>query len=246
MSYECCKRITLDKKNNKIKVCIASNNLRPLTYETYEIYNTNKFKDYTFDEKLLYLFFDMISGNIQVTNLNDNTEKFEYGLCKAREYIHKQDLGDLWDKKSEVYWDMLYKKANIIIDKEDDYKNNVAYRQWRETQNKEEIEEFEDKCFKKAIIEVYGEPYKVFKKALEEKIEGDYKVVFNNYYVVTKLGKYDRGFSRFSYANKTVYDFNRNMEVESVRYAKMSFKKAYIFCKDMGYGNKRTLEIVKV
>ena len=32
MSFELCKRITLDKKNNKIKVCIASNNVTPKTY----------------------------------------------------------------------------------------------------------------------------------------------------------------------------------------------------------------------
>ena len=71
MSYDLCKRISLDKKNNKISICVASSNLIPKHYDTYEIYGG--YKTYNFEDKLLSLYIDMQSGNIQISSINDST-----------------------------------------------------------------------------------------------------------------------------------------------------------------------------
>ena len=80
--------------------------------------------------------------------------------------------------------------------------------------------------------EVYGESFKVWKQALEEKFNGEYRVRFDKNYEVLSIGKYDRGYSRFSY---TSY-LGQGM--------KMSYQKAYILKYDMGAN--RDLEIVEV
>ena len=248
MSFDCCKQITLDKKNNKIKVCVASNNWRPLDYKTYEICNSDNkyYKDYTFDDKLLNLYYDLESGNIQVTYMNNNTEKFEYALCKVREYLREHNIDsyeELYCKRRSVYEDILYKEIGLQVT-EDERENDLKYIEWRKKQDENYINALEEKCRKKALREVYGETFEIFKKALYEKIEGEYKIIFNRNYVVTKIGKFDRGYSSFKYSSKDMYDFENDKMKESNNFATMSYKKAYVFCKYLGRG--RDLEIVKV
>lgn len=240
MSYDCCKRITLDKKNNKIKCCVASSNVFPKTYGTYEFCQSDNYKDYNFEDKLINLYVSMQSGTIQITTINDNTENFEYAMCKVREYHRANNINsfeDLYEKNGEVYRDKLFNFAKIKRSQnEDEYKRNSedweSYSNWKKTQDEKHIKEIEDKFYKEAIWEVYGESFKIWKKALEEKFNGEYRVRFDKNYEVLSIGKYDRGYSRFSY---TSY-LGQGM--------KMSYKKAYILKYDMGAN--RNLEIIKV
>lgn len=198
MSYEKCKYIKLDKKNNKIIMNIASNNVYPLHYTKFEFYNSKyeDYKNYTFEDKLILLYESLDSGCLQISSINDNTENFEYALKKARQYNKENENFDFWHKRGEIQ-DKLIKKGV-------------------------------ENAYLKAIYKVYGESFKVFKKALYERFEGKYNVVFNNMYNVSKFGKYDRGYFKFYYGGKAV---------------ETSYKKAYIFIDDL---KSRDLKIVKV
>lgn len=195
MSYEKCKYISLDKKNNKIKVTIASNNVLPLDWYKCELCENEQ--AYSFDDKLLILYVNMQQGGIQISTINDNTINFVYALYKVREYH----------------------RANNIDSYEDLYKG--CHRVWEKDENKSRLEVYK---------EVYGKSFEVFKKALEEKFEGKYKVVAYGWQNISKIGKYDRGYERFWYGGRPVL---------------MNYKQAYIFVEDMS-SESRKLEIVKV
>lgn len=243
MSYDMCKRITLNEKKNIIKVCVASNNVTPKYYETCEVCNSEKpwFKDFTFEDKLLTLFKSLQDGSIQVTTMNDNTVHFEYALCKVREWLRENNLrsyDDLYEKNIDVNAEKRLNYSKIERSTlEDENERRIEdwkrYRTWASNYDKEEIKILEEKLELETLWEVYGKVFEIFKKALYEKIEGEYKVLFDDVYFVTKLGRYDRGYDRFSYANKA-YD----------KFEKMDYKKAYVFCSDMG--SKRDLKILKV
>lgn len=237
MSYECCKRITLNKNKNVIKVCIASNNVFPKTYETCELCKGN---DYNFEDKLIILFADMQSGNIQISTINDNTEKFEYAMCKVREWLRENNLDsyeDLYEKRGKVARSKKMKIANIIestnIDKwekeREDYKK---ISEWEEKQDKEYIKKLNKKIYLESLYEVYGEAFKIWKKAVEKNISGDYILKVYGNSVITKLGKYNRGYEKFYYSSIKNYAL------------KMNYKKAYIIKTDMGVN--RNMEIEKV
>lgn len=220
MSYYLCKRIILNEKKNIIKVCVASNNVYPKTYRVCELCDE---KNYTFDEKLLHLFYDLQSGNIQISSINDNTEKFEYAMCKVKEYLIENNIdsyNDLYKEKNRIYEDLIYNWANIErvadenLDKsEKEYQIHKKYQIWVESQNKEDVKKMENKLYKQALYEVYGKSFEVFKKALNEKNDEDYKLMYNGSPIV-KLGKYDRGYSKFF--------------IGSSQILKMNYKKAYI------------------
>lgn len=199
MSYEKCKYIKLDKKNNKIIMNIASNNVYPLSYTKFEFYDSNidKYKNYTFEDKLILLYESFDSGCLQISSINDNTENFEYALKKARQYNRDNGNANLWDNRGKIQQELSDKGV--------------------------------ENAYLKAIYKVYGDSFKVFKKALYEKIEGKYNVIFNNYYYVSKFGKYDRGYYKF------FYGFSKPLET--------SYKRAYIFTDDL---KSRDLKIVKV
>ena len=235
MSYECCKRITLDKKKNKIKVCVASNNVIPKTYTTCEIFNN---RDYSFEDKLLFLFVELQSGNIQISTINDNTKDFEYAMWKVREYLKENNIDsydDLYTKKNKLIKDRRYKLANIQrsnLENENDreYADYCSYKKWADSQDEKYVRQVEDEIVKEVKYEVYGKCFEIFKNALYEEFDGNYKIVFNGDYVLTRLGRYNRGYDRFSY---TSYG----------RFLELDYKRAYIVKKDF---SNRDLEIVKV
>ena len=233
MSYYCCKRITLDKKNNKISVCVASSNVFPKTYSVCEYGK----EDTNWEDKLINLYASMQSGDIQITSINDNTEKFEYAMCKVREWLRENNIDsyeDLYEKRGEIARSKRMKIANITEStntnkwekQREDYKK---ISEWEEKQDKEYVKSLNNKIWLESLWEVYGKSFNVWKKALEEKIKGDYEIVFNDYYKISKLGKYDRGYNSFYYS--------------SYNSLKMSYKKAYIVKYDLG--KNRNLEIVK-
>lgn len=234
MSYEKCKRITLDKKNNKIKICIASNNVRPITYYTTELCASEDkdYENYTFEDKLITLYENIKTGCIQISTINDNTEDFEYAMCKVREYFRQNNIDsyeDLYEKRFKVNRDMRFDFLGLKLStKEDKYEREKedfeTYEQWRKEQDKEYVRKFEREFYLKSIWAVYGESFKIWKQALEENIEGKYKIKFNNYYYISKLGKYDRGYSSFSYGGKAL---------------EISYKRAYILINDMQRENRK-------
>lgn len=239
MSYDLCKRISLDKKNNKISICVASSNLIPKHYDTYEIYGG--YKTYNFEDKLLSLYIDMQSGNIQISSINDSTIDFEYALWKTREYMKEKGIDsyeDLYIKRGDLSRNRLYEFAQIEKSKsEDKYEkeseNAKKYDEWASKQDKEWLETEEEKILKQVKYDVYGECFEIFKKYLFEKIEGMYKIVVDKYYLIISLGKYNRGYDRYRYTSN---EPNR-------KGLEMSFKKAYLVKKGFGYKN---LEIVEV
>lgn len=238
MSYELCKRITLNKKKNEIKVCIASNNLRPIEYHTCGLCEGESYKNYTFEDKLICLYEAMQTGCIQISTINDNTENFEYAMCKVREYFRQNNINsyeDLYEKRGEVSERKRFEFAGLEMSKIEDKwerasENGKKYDEWRKTQDKELVKEMEQKFYLESIWEVYGKSFEIWKKALFENIDGEFEVVAYGCYKITKLGKYDRGYSRFYYGGYSGL--------------KMSYKKAYIFVNDMN-SESRKLEIVK-
>lgn len=135
MSYELCKKINLDRKNNKIKVTCASNNIRPISYSTYEIFEDIK----DFDEKLLNLFMSLQSGCVQISTINDNTEDFEYAMWKVREYLRENNIDsyeDLYIKRKDEYVNRLYnfvgfERSTLKSEIDRGYEDYKKYEEWK-------------------------------------------------------------------------------------------------------------------
>ena len=239
MSYDCCKRITLNKGKNYIGLCVASNNVFPKSYGTYEMCSRDKeiYKIYNFEDKLICLLRSMLSGDIQITSINSNTEKFEYALIKVREYLRDNNMNsydDLYEKFNDTYYHKRLKFANIQPTN-DEYKDREKLSDWAKKQkeiDKMKYEITEEKMWLDNVWEVYGKVFDIFKNALIENHKGTYEVIFNDYYKVSKVGKYDRGYSNFSY----IGDNCKGLE--------MSYYKAYILKHDMG--KNRKLEIKEI
>lgn len=244
MSYDCCNRITLDEKNNRIKVCVASSNVFPKTYSTWEMCNSGneEYKDYTWEDKLISLYESLQTGSLQITSINNSTEKIEYALYKTRDWLKENSIDsfeDLFEEKGRVYRKKLLDFANLKESKiEEDWK---IFDDWEKEKIKEnssfknEIKKIKRKLLKESLWEVYGKPFEIFKRALEENFVGDYYLqVFGNS-IVTKLGKFNRGYTRVYYG-----DYNA---LNCVMAMKMSYKKAYIVKRNMG--NDNDIEIVR-
>lgn len=222
MSYELCKRIVLNEKKNKIKITCASNNVRPITYSTCGLCEGERYKNYTFKDKLLCLFTSMQDGNIQISTINENTEKFEYAMVKVSEYLKENNINsytDLYEKRGLVAEQKRFAYANLKMSTKEDYwersrENCEIYSAWRKSQDKNEVEIVENRIYLQSLWDVYADSFKVFLNALNENFEGDYKVIAYGCYNISKLGKYDRGYSRFYYGGYNPL--------------KMSYKKAYI------------------
>lgn len=239
MSYELCKRIVLNEKENKIMLTTASNNVRPITYSTFEFCGSDSYKNYTFRDKLLCLFTSMEDGSLQISTINENTEKFEYAMIKVNEYLKTNNINsytDLYEKRGLVAEQKRFTYANLEMSTKEDYwersrENYKIYSEWLKTQDKEQIRLVEDRIYLQSLWDVYADTFKIFLNALNENFEGDYNVIAYGCYPINKLGRYDRGYSRFYYGGYTPL--------------KMSYKKAYILVHYMNDDYKK-LKIEKV
>ena len=93
MSYEIVKNISHRKKDNKIFITSASNNLWPHTYSRWE-FMPNKEND---KNKELYLFHGIIGGSFQLSgSVNEN---WRYAENKFHEYCRKNNIStsDIWE-----------------------------------------------------------------------------------------------------------------------------------------------------
>ncbi len=93
MSYEIVKNISHRKKDNKIFITSASNNVWPKTYSKWE-FMPNKEND---KNKELYLFHGIIGGSYRLSgSVNEN---WKYAENKFYEYCRKNNIStsDIWD-----------------------------------------------------------------------------------------------------------------------------------------------------
>lgn len=84
MSYELCNAITLDSKNNVVKIKHCSNNVYPKDYYETEIW---KNADNTYEKKLKNLLDCLIQGDIVISSINNRTIDVVYAYEKATEDV---------------------------------------------------------------------------------------------------------------------------------------------------------------
>lgn len=231
MGVEFCKRISMNEKKNVITICIASSNIKPMDYITCTYCKGDNF---SFEDKLIRLFYDFLTGNIHFSSVNDSTENFVYAMLKVREYLKENNIDsyeDLYRKRIMVSSNNLYKTVGVYNCNDSDEENYHKYIEWVKTQDKDYVDELEDTLYQQSIKEVYNEPFKIFKKALYENIEGVYNLKYGSSPII-KIGKYNRwGYDRF------YCDFWRDKGLA------FSYKKAYIVQKNFV---SKDLKLVKV
>lgn len=176
MSYEKCKSITIDKNGN-LKLVVACNNVRPLSYRTTSLVNKNILNT---EEQLMFLFEDLILGNIHISTLNESTIKYQYALEKAKEYSKAQGGCDIIAR---------IRKANEYVKSELAEKYGVN----------DDTSKLRAKYFKLVL----GKIFEVFKNALNEK-DGKCFISVGNCYI-TKMGKYDEGYRRYYYCENRLF-----------------------------------------
>lgn len=97
MSYEIVKSISHRKKDNKIFITSASNNVWPKSYSKWEFLSDDKYDKEKTKNKELYLFHDIIGGSLQLSG--SVNEKWRYAENKFYEYCRDNNIStfDLWD-----------------------------------------------------------------------------------------------------------------------------------------------------
>ena len=97
MSYEIVKSISRRKKDNKIFITSACNNLCPRYYSRWEFMPDKSFNEEKVKNKELYLFHGIIGGSYQLSNsVNEN---WKYAENKFYEYCKDNNISssDIWD-----------------------------------------------------------------------------------------------------------------------------------------------------
>lgn len=210
MSYYKCKNITLKANTNQIFLTVATNNVRPLYYTKTEYAPK---QNCSLDDKLMLLMISMLDGNIQISQYNKNTIPFEYALIEIKNYHIKNRIReDKYDTRCELYRKELSKYVNVDKWKEfyDFEKNN------KNLVNKIEL---------KVDNEVYQKEFEIFKKSINENIEG-------KYYIQDDLGNV------IEFVKKTRYGFRYIEHSEPNEKCFMNYKSAIIKCDVMGKGYK--------
>ena len=97
MSYEIVKNISIRKKDNKIFITSASNNVWPRIYSRWEFMSNEHFNKNDIDNKKLQLFIGIIGGGYKLSgSVNEN---WKYAENKFREYCKKNNISttDIWE-----------------------------------------------------------------------------------------------------------------------------------------------------
>lgn len=192
MSYEMCNRIAVKKKTNQIFVNIASNNVVPHYYERCE-YAENY--NYTLEDKLRFLMVSMLDGNIQITQINKNTVPYEYAMIKVREYHRENNIKNFDDK-----YEKRYQLFNEEIKKYTNPDNWEEYKEFSKN-NKELIDNIEGDVVKR----LYENEFEIFKKSINEKIEGKYYITNESGNKIEFCGKTKYGgfkYREYSFLNQ--------------------------------------------
>ena len=174
-------------------------------------------------EKCKYISLDKKRNKVVVNIASNNVRPLYWCKCE----IYNDCDYSFEDKMLLLFVDM--QQGNIQISTINKNTLDFEYALWkvREYHKENNINSFDDlyegcgRLFEsnkeltriEVYRQVYGKSFEVFMKALNEKIDGDYKVGVYNYSYVSKLGKYDRGYIRFYYGERPL---------------KMNYKQAYI------------------
>ncbi len=97
MSYEIVKSISHRKKDNKIFITSACNNVWPRSFSRWEFLPDGKYDEEKIKNRELYLFHDIIGGSLQLSG--SVNEKWRYAENKFYEYCKDNNIStsDLWD-----------------------------------------------------------------------------------------------------------------------------------------------------
>ena len=97
MSYEIVKSISHRKKDNKIFITSASNNVWPRTYSRWEFMPNKAYDENDTRNRELHLFRGIIGGSYQLSgSVSDN---WRYAENKFYEYCRENNIStsDLWE-----------------------------------------------------------------------------------------------------------------------------------------------------
>lgn len=204
MSYTKIKNISI-KKNGDITITGASNNVRPLTYETFT-FNGNK-KD---------LLLSLLSGDGQ---LNDSVYNFNYAMYRLRELENYEELKndidnfkwDWNDIKRYYYVGETWKKNETKLDKvTNDYILLYEYNNYKQYMEKAQYNELKEKY--EIALDKLSQNFYEF---LDEKKEGQYTLYSDRYgYVSHKKRNYftysvNKNAGKFGDYKKIYCDYKR-------------------------------------
>lgn len=201
MSYYKIKNITLKKKENKIMVCGASNNVSPITYYNNDFMQKEK----DFHKKELELLRAINGGDFV---LNESCYKWLYAKEKANTELYGnknswqfyEDTSVMRDLKIYVIGEKISDRY-IPITQEDldngDFIEDFKSENYTLYINKKEKEERENKV--KVILEEY---YNVFMKYFNEKHKGKYYLYSEKYgYIKAKSNSGSFYYSKNAFYN---------------------------------------------
>ena len=196
MSYEIVKNISHRKKDDKIFITSASNNVWPRTYSKWE-FMPNKEND---KNKELYLFHGIIGGSYQLSgSVNEN---WRYAENKFHEYCRKNNIStsDIWEipYKNDGNIELLKPYYEIFKGYLEEKKDGKFYLD----SNIGIITKVNQRSFQ--YINYKGEP---------EKYCRIFKHVFNDYCNISKENreKYEIAIKEYN-LNKELNDFEESIE----------------------------------
>ncbi len=196
MSYEIVKNISHRKKDDKIFITSASNNVWPRTYSKWE-FMPNKEND---KNKELYLFHGIIGGSYQLSgSVNEN---WRYAENKFHEYCRKNNIStsDIWEipYKNDGNIELLKPYYEIFKGYLEEKKNGKFYLD----SNIGIITKVNQRSFQ--YINYKGEP---------EKYCRSFKHVFNDYCNISKENreKYEIAIKEYN-LNKELNDLGEIVE----------------------------------
>lgn len=207
MSYEKVKSISLKKKENKIMVCSASNNVVPHTYSNWEFMSEEK----DFHIKELELLRALNGGGLV---LNDSCYKWRYAISKTNEELYNsKNTWKIYEDTTLHYttyiigdtnWSNDYIKITAEDLKSGNYEETYKGENYTTYRNKQEYQEQLDNRY--TILENY---YNVFMKYFNEKHNGKYYLYSKKYgYIKPKGTKGSFYYSTFgSLGVKYVMDY---------------------------------------
>lgn len=205
MSYEKVKCITRKKKEGKIFITSACNNLRPLTYSRWEFREDEQ--DY--HEKELRLLRGINGGGLV---LNDSCYDWNYALYKTNADIRAKyrdyDLYELSTMKYTTYClGEPFDSMSVPIT-QDDIKNGDYVLEWKSKDGKTELyysaEEYNKELAR--THEVLEKYYELFMQFLEEKHDGKYYLYSKTYGNIVPKGTQGSFYYNVFEGNMKIYD----------------------------------------
>ena len=203
MSYVKCRSITINEKNNIIKISGADNNVYPITYYTYNVMEkSNK----TFKEELIEILREISGGSLQ---LNNSMYKWNYAIYKTNEELNYNWSTLYYEScnKDPIYY--IGKKPYVFEERDlfeiqksditDDYELIMEYGDNAEYYSKEKR-----KIDNKRISDVNDRYFNTFMKYFNDKNDGiKYYLHSDVYGYYVKPTKYGFSYSYYE-SNKKV------------------------------------------